>query len=284
MKHHYGIRQSRCSNFGYLYTKHKMGRNTEIYTFDKEKSSKFLYNDLQYKRFTKRTFSEYIAERTDEFGPSVINTAESILNTVKADINYILPDDLSEIINFISEEAYAKFRGSPTKDFIMIETEISHLHDLYGIELLYEVHTSTVCYSYMFQFGNYENYFPVEYLFEENGCNISSDSFYNFNEYMVFLMYRIMSDKTFDVDDPELMEKYDDLVNDLQVKLKDNLLMHEVVNNELTWLKECFFGPKDSHKPEKNTVYYAHLFFKQSIEMNERISGKNARIVIVDSI
>jgi len=261
-----------------------MGRDTAIYTFDKEKSTKVLYNDLQYKRFTTRTFREYIAGRIDKFGQSLFNTAENILETIRADINNISPDDLFEILLFLSEETYKKFQLNKENQSKICKAEIAQMYDLYGIELLYEVHTSTVCYSYMFQYGNYDNDFPIEDIYaNEEGHNISSASFYRFNEYMILLMYRIMSDQTFDAAVPELMAKYHDLVNDLQIKFSNNSLLQELINNQLRSLHESWIIREDHLKAEHNTIYYAWLFFQQSIEMNEKINGRDVRIVIVDS-
>lgn len=263
-----------------------MGRNTEIYMFDKEKSTNFLYPDLKNKVFNKNTFVEYLNSRKREYGDLPEFDLDKILETVNNDINFIHPDQLWEIVNFIEEEIFQKFIGVSENHFKIIEAEMDKLYDLYGIIKLYEVHTSTVCYSYMFQFGNYRSFFEKDEKFEyENGYNLSSQDFLDLNDYMILMMDRIINNQVFDVKYSPYSEEDLALVKDIKLKFKESRVMNEAIEHELNWLIKCWNESKDSDsfKIETSTISYAGLFFSQSISMKKNIKEINPSIVITDS-
>lgn len=262
-----------------------MGRNTEFYVFEKEKASDVLYAALKDGVLHKKTFEEYLTKRKTEFGSSYFSEIDKILETVKNDINYISSDDLYEIINYINGEIFEKFEGQGNSRWDSYHAGINRLYDLYGIKLLYEVHTSTVCYSYMFQFGNYKDYFAIEGVREEDGYNINSLDYLSFNDYMILLTDRIRTDVAFgSVDYSDITENETKVVNDIKSYYQDNKLLFEVIEKELVWLKEAWQTPEDENKPEKNTIWWAELFFSKAMEIKETIKKYHTRVVILDSI
>ncbi|MDN5423081.1 MAG: hypothetical protein L0G07_06715, partial [Chryseobacterium sp.] len=106
-----------------------MGRNTEIYMFDKEKASAYLYDDLKHKKFHTRTFKTFLEDRKKETGKYDI-TLENILEKVKNDMNTITPDELFEINLFLIEEVYSEYTG---RDDTIKEKYFEELYDHYGI-------------------------------------------------------------------------------------------------------------------------------------------------------
>jgi hypothetical protein len=60
-----------------------MGRNTEIYMFNKDKASTNLYLDLKLSKLYATSFEEFITRRKNEIGNSYNHSYENILNTIK---------------------------------------------------------------------------------------------------------------------------------------------------------------------------------------------------------
>ncbi|MDQ0782962.1 hypothetical protein [Chryseobacterium sp. W4I1] len=259
-----------------------MGRNTEIYMFDKEKASVRLYEDLQHKKFHTRTFKTFLEDRKKEIGTYDI-TLEKVLEKVKSDINTITADELFKINLFLSEEVYSE---STISDYSAMKKHLGDLYDWYGIILLYELPTSTVCTSYMFQYGNYTHYFPIYELENdklgnsEGGINMDSTDFLKFNDYMILLVKMIL-DKKMDGYEYEFTKKEEDIIRQITADHQNNLILFKEIERECDFIKE---SSADGKGPYAQTIYYAYSFFKQSIEMKLRINvEKNPRIVILDS-
>lgn len=260
-----------------------MGRNTEIYMFDKEKASVRLYEHLQHKTFLTRTFKAFLEGRKKEIGKYDV-TIEKILEKVRNDINTITADELFEINLFLIEEVYSEsIIGS---DYSTRKKYLEELYDLYGIILLYELPTSTVCTSYMFQYGNYSHYFPI-YEVENNelknhdgGINMDSKDFLKFNDYMILLMKMIL-DRKMDGYEYDFTKNEEDIIQRIKADHQNNLILFKEIESECDFIKDC---SSDEKGPYAQTIYYAYSFFKQSIEMKLRIdTEKNPRIVILDS-
>lgn len=257
-----------------------MGRNTEIYQFDKEKASTTLYEDLQNRTFYKRTFSEFLETRKEEFKSSENTISlERILQVVKHDINEISCNDLFEIILFIGEEIYDQL-GYESRN--KRDEYLHSLYDRFGITLLYELPTSTVCSSYMFQYGNYTNYFPIyEMGNKDGGINIDTKDFLAFNDYMILLMIMILDNKL-DGYEYTYTEEEKNIISSIIIENKDNHILLREVESEFLFIKKSL-SDNDRH-PTPQTVYAAYDFFKQSIEMKDKIDKqKNPRIIILDS-
>ncbi|AZA48751.1 hypothetical protein EG346_11435 [Chryseobacterium carnipullorum] len=254
-----------------------MGRNTEIYMFDKEKASVYLYDDLKHKKFHTRTFKTFLEDRKKETGKYDI-TLENILEKVKNDMNTITPDELFEINLFLIEEVYSEYTG---RDDTIKEKYFEELYDHYGIILLYEIPTSTVCTSYMFQFGNYTHYFPIsESENSDGGINMDSTDFLKFNDYTILLMKMIL-DKKMDGYEYEFTKSEEDIIQRITADQQNNLILLKEIEHECDFIKDC---SADEKGPYAQTIYYAYAFFKQFIEMKLRINAdKNPRIVILDS-
>ncbi|WP_153395143.1 hypothetical protein [Chryseobacterium vaccae] len=148
-----------------------------------------------------------------------------------------------------------------------------------GITLLYEVPTSTVCYCYMFQYGNYTHYFPVDQMTDEDiGLTVDSKDFLRFNDYMILLAKQILDSRLdgFEYTFTELEEK-------TVFEIKDNpgnRTILEEAENEFEYLKKMF--NKDNIATQ--TVCRAYDFFLCSAAMKSKINAdKNTRIIILDS-
>ncbi|SHE67944.1 hypothetical protein [Chryseobacterium sp. OV279] len=250
--------------------------------FDKEKASVRLCEDLQHKRFHTRTFKTFLESRKKEIGTYDV-TFEKVLEKVRGDINTITPDELFEINLFLSEEVYSEYTGS---NYSAMEKHLGDLYNRYGIILLYELPTSTVCTSYMFQYGNYTHYFPIYELenyglkHSDGGVNIDSTDFLEFNDYMILLMKMIL-DRKMDGYEYDFTKNEEDIIQRITADHQNNLILFKEIESECDFIKEC---SSDEKGPYAQTIYYAYAFFKQSIEMKLRIdTEKNARIVILDS-
>lgn len=250
--------------------------------FDKEKASVRLYEDLQHKTFQTGTFKAFLEKRKKEIGTYDV-TFEKVLEKVKIDINTITADELFEINLFLSEDGYSECTG---RDFATREKYFKELFDRYGLILLYELPTSTVCTSYMFQYGNYTHYFPIYELenyglkHSDGGVNIDSTDFLKFNDYMILLMKMIL-DRKMDGYEYDFTKSEEDTIRQITADHQNNLIMFKEIESECDFIKDC---SSDEKGPYAQTIYYAYAFFKQSIEMKLRIdTEKNPRIVILDS-
>lgn len=256
-----------------------MGRDTSIYMFDKEKATANLYEHLQNKTYHTRTFKDYIKNRQEEINSSYNISIDKILETVRNDINTITPDELFEIILFFYEDVSPQFYNAPWKKR---DQYIERLYNRSGITLLYEIPSSTICYSYMFQYANYTHYFPLDEIkSEDGGTNILSEDFLRFNDYVILVMKRILERKL-DGYDYELTEEEEKIIEGIKNENQNNSLLFEIIEDELNFLIEL--SATDNNGPYSETIYRAYDFLIRSIEMKSRIDvQKNPRIVIIDS-
>ncbi len=251
-----------------------MGRSSEIYMFDKHKSSNYLYSVLTSQKSTK-TFNGFIQQRKEAFDESYNTTFEETISKVKENINLINPDSLDEIILYLNENhSILNNNDVPNTN----ETLIKH-----GIIPLYKIHTSTACYSYMFQFGNFEDFFPFTNSYE-NGYNMQSSDFLLFNDYMILLMHKIIINKL-DHNDINLNSLEINTIEKITEQYKEHQTMQNAINKEFDWLSHCKKEENETYKVEKNTISMASQFLSQSLEMRKKIQlQKDNRIVIIDTI
>lgn len=251
-----------------------MGRDTSIYMFDRVKTSTNLYNDLHHTG----TFKEFIEDRIKKFN-EVYVSFDNILETVKNDINRITSDELFEIILFLDEKIRTQFHNVPWHER---DQYLEKLYDHSGITLLYEIPSSTICYSYMFQYGNYTHYFPLDEIkSEDGGTNILTEDFLRFNDYVILVMKRIIERKLNGYD-YELTEEEENSIGIIKTENKDNSLLIEIIEDELNFLIEM--SATDNDGPYSQTIYHAYDFLSTSLEMKSKIDvQKNPRIVIIDS-
>lgn len=265
-----------------------MGRNTDIYIFDKDKASTNLYLDLKSNKLYETSFEEFIKRRKNEIGNSYNHSYENILNTIKDDINKISADELFELLHYIFDyDMNLKKHGYGEDYWKLKEKEEQEMYEKYGVSLLYELPTSTVCYSYMFQYGNYTNYYPIEEIKfdkDDEGENISSFDFLKFNDYMILTMKKIIDGKLDGDSNYYLNDNEMSVLNKVIIEHVDNNILHLNIEKEFNWIKSCFDSEGKGNEPEKNTVYRATEFLSKSIELKSKINPiKNTRVVIVDS-
>lgn len=245
-----------------------MGRNTEIYTFNKEDAKQNLLPLINNTILYEKSFSQFLRTRRDEFGDSFNTSDEKITKIISTDINYIQPTDLLEIIFFLDEEI--------TYNENILEKNIEH----YGINLLYELPTKTVCYSYMHQYGNYTNYYPIEGIIDADYCgyNISAEDFLVFNDYMILLTKKILDSGIdgYEYNFTHLEKKVIEIVNH---KFADDKKLHEIIEEEFLYLKEGI--DNKSNDGATQIVWYASEFLSESVKMRENINLQN-RVVILD--
>lgn len=253
-----------------------MGRNTEIFVLDKDNASKNLYNYLKRNGSFKKYFGEGAPEDMD-----IDDLYERILSTVKKDINTISPDDLFEIKDYLDQELTSEEYDNSNLNWELRNKKVIDFFKTYGIISLFEIHTSTLCYGYMFLFGNFTDCFPLTENYD-NGYNIPSTYFLTFNDFVILIMHRIIESNFYDGNIyPEEKLKVDAVIQEY----KNNQIMNDCVNKEFDWLKSCMEGDDATYKAEKNTVYSAYLLLNQSLEMKSKINPQiNPRIIISDSI
>ncbi|MDR2237383.1 MAG: hypothetical protein LBE92_14765 [Chryseobacterium sp.] len=248
-----------------------MARNTEIYTFNKENARENLLPFMSNTIFHQKSFAQFLNDRRNEFGDQFNISENRIAKIISTDINYIQPEELLEIMFFLNEE-------------ITYNKNVSEKNiESYGINLLYELPTKTVCYSYMHQYSNYTTYYPIEEMMDADYCgyNISAEDFLRFNDYMILLTKKILDSG---IDGHQYAEEY---FTDLEKKA------FEVINNKFAGEKELhkiieeeFLYLKDSVDNENNDgatqiVWYASEFLSKSVEMLENINLQD-RVVILD--
>jgi len=268
-----------------------MGRHTSIYMLNKQNAFINLYLDLKYFPLYKNTFREYVRQNNQNFDINSEELFNNILKVVKNDINTITPSYLWEVVEYLKEELeYGKYdnRGlSWQSDFELCSQNQRLVRDSferYGINLLYEVHTSTVCSSYMFQYGSYTHYFPIDGDFSE-GYNISSIDFLGFNDYVILIMYKIIQSDLYEEEIDNQNLNMIEIKSVIQ-KYQNNQVMVKCIEKEFEWLKSRMKNKEDEErfKIERNTVYYAELFLIKSLEMKSRINPQiSPRILILDS-
>ena len=265
-----------------------MGRNTEIYMFNKDKASTNLYLDLKLNKLYTTSFEEFITRRKNELGNSYNHSYENILNTIKDDINKITADELFELLHYLFDYDMNLEKHSYGEDYWKLKEKEEHeMYGKYGILLLYELPTSTVCYSYMFQYGNYTNYYPIEEIkFDKDneGENISSFDFLKFNDYMILTMKRIIDGKLDGDGNYYLNDNEMTVLNKVIIENEDNKILHQIIEKEFNWIKSYFESEGKGNEIEENTVYRSTEFLSKSIELKSKIDPiKNTRVVIVDS-
>jgi len=247
-----------------------MGRNTEIYTFNKEKAKQNLLPFISNKVLTEHSFIQFLNKREKEYGSVLGTSADQLALVISEDINYVSPNNFLELMFFLSNEIIY-----PTPD---PEKDIED----YGITLLYELPTTTVCTGYMFQYGNYTHHYPVENLGKSDcGVNISAEDFSGFNAYMILLTRKIL-DSGIDGDaytENNFTDAERKIYEEIRLKFSEDEKFQNIVEEEFLYLKKSFIS--DNSGPDAQTIYYASNFFSTSIMMHQKITQQN-RVVILD--
>lgn len=248
-----------------------MARNTEIYTFNRENVRVNLLPLINDTVLHEKSFSQFLNERRIEIGDSYNTSEEKIYEIISTDINFIQPKDLLEIMFFLDDEI--------TYNKNILEKDI----EKYGIKRLYEIPTKTVCYSYMYQYSNYTDHYPIRGIIDADYCgyNISAEDFLRFNHYIVLLTKKILDNG---IDGYGYTEKdFTDLENKifeiLNNKLANDDELQKIVEKELLYLKKNV--DTESNDGTTQIVWYASEFFSKSVQMQENIDLQN-RVVILD--
>lgn len=248
-----------------------MGRNTEIYTFDREKAKQNLLPFISDKVLNGKSFLQFLNERTNEYGKSICTEIHQVARVISEDINDIRPDDLLELMFFFDEEIIYN-KNIPENDA-----------GNYGIRLLYELPAKTVCTGYMFQYGNYTHHYPIEEIHKTDaGMNISTEAFLGFNAYIILLTGKIL-DSGIDghsYTEENFTDTEKKIYQEIYRKFSDQRDFLNVVEKEFSYLKENF--AKDDNGADAQTVWYALDFFSKSVEMHQQIHHHQGRVVILD--
>lgn len=249
-----------------------MGRDTNFYIVNKEKVRENLYPDLVSSDKFSESFKKFIIRRKSIFGNDYNTNYENIIEKVKSDINRILPSELFELIYWCEE--------------------IKYDYETKGIESLYCLH-GTTAYSFMFQYGNFTHYYPLDELNEEwSGRSVNPNDFIRFLDYMILLMGKIVisriDDSYYDLTDSE-KEQIKDPINTLTDSYKDEKLLQEIIDSEFEYLKKEYISYIESNSnsklsPEVNTIPWAWNFLNSCIKMKMKITESNTKVLIVDSI
>lgn len=267
-----------------------MGRTTEFFKLNAEKAKNNLLLDLLSKTKFKKSFEDFISERKALCGDDFDVIFTDVIQKVSYNINDILPNELWEINYWLYEIVYERTHEQGEN----YEKIYKELYINNGIESLYEIQ-SIDAYGFMFQYGNFTDYFDVDQISEGNdGENVKTKDFIRFLDYMILLMKKIIEadlDKSeykheFSKEEIEEISKIEDLN-------QENKLLFELIDREFVWLKQNFFKEKESENLEENyrsrngdyyTIFCADGFFKNCIRMKKEIEEINTNILIVDSI
>jgi hypothetical protein len=269
-----------------------MGRETDIYLFNKNKASAILYTDLILNNKFEISFEEFIISRKNELSqynrsnPYNISS-KKILEIIENDINEITSTELHELIRYLLDCN----RDLKKLDFGDDSWELRTTNlEKYGIILLYEIKPKTQCWSYMFQYGDYTNEYPIEEIRfdnEDQGINIDSTDFLKFNDYVILMMKKILDLELYD--DYSYVHTFEmDVLRQTVIEYKDDMTLSKVIENNFNWIKsnweeEVALG-NDNSNAYAQIVYYASGVLRKSIEMKLKIKpSENPRVVIVDS-
>jgi hypothetical protein len=250
------------------FNKKNMGRDTDFYIMNKEKVREELYPDIiSSDKFTE-SFKNFIIRRKSICGNDYNTNYENIIKKAKSDINSILPSELFELTYWFGE--------------------IEYDYETKGIELLYNLH-GTTAYSFMFQYGNFTDYYALDALKEVwSGKSVNPNDFIRFLDYMILLMGKIVISK---IDDSEynLTDSEKEYISKVADSYKDQKLLQEIIDSEFEYLKKEYISyiESDSNSklsPEVNTIFWARGFLDSCIEMKIKIAESNTKVLIVDSI
>ncbi|WP_326984988.1 hypothetical protein VUJ46_10805 [Chryseobacterium sp. MYb264] len=246
-----------------------MARNIEIYTFNKENAKENLLPLISDTILHKKSFSQFLNERKNEFENNFNISKNKIAKAISTDINYIQPEDLLEIIFFLDEEI--KYN----KD--ILEKDI----EKYGVNLLYEI--PTVRYSYMYQYSNYTNYYPIEEITDNDyyGYNISAVDFLKFNDYMILLTRKILDSRMngYDYSEKDFTDLEKKVLEIINYQFKDADGLHKIIEEEILYLRNSV--DNEDNNDATQIVWCASEFFSKSVLMREKIDLQN-RVVILD--
>jgi hypothetical protein len=265
-----------------------MGRTTEFYKLDAEKARKNLVLDLSSKTKFKKSFEDFIIERKNEFKDDFDVTFNDVIEKVSSNINTIRPNELWELTFWLGEiELERRYQQGESYEKVHNELYINN-----GIESLYEI-VSTNAYGFMFQYGNFTDYFEVNEIREmDSGHNVDTKDFLRFLDYMILLMKKILEsdlkDYTYEFTKEEIEE-----TSKIESLNQENKLLFQVIDKEFISLKRNFFEEKEKEDLEENyrsrnpdyfTIFCADGFFENCIRMKNEIEEINTNILIVDSI
>ncbi|MDN3691583.1 hypothetical protein QWZ06_04615 [Chryseobacterium tructae] len=212
-----------------------MARHTSVYMIDKTIASANLYKDLQNKVYHTGTFKKFFEDRKKEFNDDNMNF-DNILETVRNDANFLTPDDLFEITLFLSSQIYALPKQ---QSWNILMEQIENLYNYYGIVELFKLPSKTVCAAYIFQYGNYTEYYPLDEIKgDDGGANITSENFLHFNDYVILVMKRILESKLNDDYDYQLTEEEEKIVDVITIENQGNSHLSEIIADELKFLIE----------------------------------------------
>lgn len=268
----------------------EMGRTTEFFKLDAERAKSNLILDLHSKTKFKKSFKDFISERKAEFGDDFDVTFNDVIEKVSSNINTIRPNELWELTFWLGEiELERRYQQGESHEKVHNELYINN-----GIESLYEI-GSTNAYGFMFQYGNFTDYFDVDQIDEVNdGKNVKTKDFILFLDYMILLMKKILDA---DLDKSEYKHVFSkeeiEEISKIENLNQENKLLFERIEAEFVWLKDNFFAEKEKEDSEENynsrngdysTVLCADYFFENCIRIKKSLEEINTNILIVDSI
>lgn len=267
-----------------------MGRTTEFFKLDAEKAKNNLLLDLVSKTKFKKSFEDFIIERKNEFGNDYDVTFNDVIKKVSTDINTILPSELWELTFWLGEIEYDR-RYLQGEGYEKVHSEL-YINN--GIESLYEI-VSTNAYGFMFQYGNFTDYFEVNEIREmDSGHNVDAKDFVRFLDYMILLMKKILDA---DLDKSEYKHVFSkeeiEEISKIENLNRENKLLFQRIEAEFVWLKQNFLKEKEevdlnenyrSRNPDYMTIFCADGFLENCIRMKKEIEEPNTNILIVDSI
>jgi hypothetical protein len=262
-----------------------VGRNTTIYKFDEEKVRNLLYPKLTSDSKFKKSFFNFISDRSKEFGDKYKIFYESIIKTVYTNVNLIRPSELFEIEIWFFEFVCSSFN------------DCNETLKQNGVELICEL-SSTNAYSFMFQYANYTDFHEIDGLNEGNqGKSLKAPDFILFLNYFILLLNKLnnlaenheLVDLTFEYYDLETQQ-----IQEIKSTSENNKPLNDFINHQfdllISWWRDYkLLESKPSRRdrdidPGTYTVLHADYFSSICFQMKNVIKNDDQSIVIVDSL
>jgi hypothetical protein len=274
-----------------------MSRYVFFYKLNSKDGKKHLHDDLTSEKKFKKSFADFISDRASECGSSFKVSYDQIIKSILKDFNEIHPNELREIVNWYRHLVYGNIFGANT-DYKKNEQLLSEILKNSGIELLFKItSSSTSCYAFIFQYGNFTAHYELDAFDDDNdgGSNIKDYDFIRFIEYVILLMCKI---NEADLDgggafkySDEYSDNAQQVIDRIKLAYKDDIKLSKLIEDEFEWIKKYWLEYIEDKKnndnaritPEAHTVYDTYYFLRSCLEMVESIKIENKNILMIHS-
>jgi hypothetical protein len=274
-----------------------MSRYVFFYKLNSKEGKEHLHDDLISEKKFKKSFADFISDRASQYGSDFTVSYDQIIKSILKDFNEIHPNELWEIVNWYEHLVYGNIFAVNT-DHKKNEQLLAEMLKNSGIELLFEItSSSTSCYAFIFQYGNFTDRYKLDAFDDDNdgGSNIKAYDFVRFIEYVILLMCKINEANldgygAFNYSD-EYSNNAQHVIDRIKLAYKDDIKLNKLIEDEFEWIKKYWLEYIEDQKnnnnariaPAAHTVYDAYWFLRSCLEMVESIKDENKNIVMIHS-